>query len=505
MFNRLHHPFDLESFSLVCKRFLALTNRLRRHLSLLDSTLLINGTISKLIHRFSHIISIDLSNFQGDLDLVVLDLANSVSSYTSNIEQLDISNQKQLPVTGLKELGRKLKAQSFPFLEEFDCSYSSTDLNPYPEHINPSDLAVTDSGIEVLSVNLRNLRRINVSRTELITDKSLVALSKNCLNLQGIDVVDCPLITSKGVHSILRSCTALSWISVSEIHFPRSRSGFERLASCRRALQTLNVTSSMISDEFLLLMAKSSLPLSRLSICWCINFTLSGISLLLCAYQSLKYLSLVQVDFLSDESMNDLSKYLQSLVTIDVSGCKRLTISTFFTLARNCPLLEAINMGSTDLGTKDSFHNGVKNPRIRSVNLRYNWYLDDGTLTKVALMCPNMEILDVSTCLSLTEAGIASVLEVCNQIRNLQFESCPLIKHIGEGAELPNVEVVSAATSAINDEGLALIGSRCSRLLKLNLTFCEGVTADGIQAMVTNCRSLRGIQLKMCPQLLDAN
>ncbi|XP_018624117.2 F-box/LRR-repeat protein 3-like [Nicotiana tomentosiformis] len=127
--------------------------------------------------------------------------------------------------------------------------------------------------------------------------------------------------------------------------------------------------------------------------------------------------------------------------------------------------------------------------------------MDDDALTKVALTCPNMEILDVSSCLSLTEAGIASILEVCNQIRNLQFEKCPLIKHIGEGSELPNVEVVSAVGSVINDEGLAVIGSRCSRLLKLNLDFCERVTTDGIQAMVKTCRSLRGIQLKKCLQV----
>ncbi|XP_060203041.1 uncharacterized protein LOC132631481 [Lycium barbarum] len=524
IFNRLHHQSDLESFSLVCKQFLSLTNRLRVHLSVIDSTLLIHGTISKLIHRFLNLNSIDLSNFKGDLDPVLIDLANSVS-YTSNLEQLDISGHKKLPVKGLKELGLKLKglrvlkcsnlivlrdtdlyviAELFPFLEELDISYPGMDLDSgsrYSAH-DVSNWTVTDSGVEVLSVNLSSLRKINVSGNHLISDRSLVALSMNCLNLEGVEVEDCALVTLKGILSLLRTCAALRWISMSEIHVARSSSDFECLATSSRSLQTLEVSNSFITDEFLFLVAKASLPLYRLSLSWCTYFTLSGISSLCCAYRTLKCLSLIEVDFLTDESMNDLSQYLQCLDTIDLSRCVRLTILTFFTLARNCPSLEEVNMENTSIGMKkDCFPNGVKNPRIRAVNLADNLSLDDDALTKVASMCPNMEILDVSSCTSLTEAGIASALAMCSQIRKLQFDDCPLTIRIGKGAELPNLEAISAAGSALNDEGLAMIGSRCSRLVKLNLENCKEVTAEGIQAMVKQCRSLREINLKKCPQV----
>lgn len=523
IFNRLHHQSDLESFSLVCKQFLSLTNRLRLNLSVIDSTLLIHGTISKLIHRFSNLNSIDFSNFSGDLDPVLVDLTNSVS-YSSNLEQLDISNQKKFPIKGLKELGTKLKglrvlkcgnatllrdydlyviADLFPCLEELDISYPSTEYFLDSAYIasEASKLAVTDTGVEVLSVKLSSLRKIDVSGNHLITDRSLVALSMNCLNLQGIEMDDCPFITLKGIVTILRTCAALSWISVSEMHIAQSSSGFECLATCSRTLEKLEVSNSSISDEFLFMVANASLPLNTLSLCWCIDFTLSGISKLLCAYQSLKLLSLVQVDFLTDESMIDLSQYLRCLVTIDLSGCVRLTGLTFFTLARNCPSLEEITMENAGFGTKNCFHNGVKNLRIRAVNLASNRCLDDDSLLNVAMMCPNMEILDVTSCASLTEAGIISALEVFNQIRNLQLNNCPGIKHIGEGMELPNLEVISAAGSALNDEGLAMIGSRCPRLLGINLENCKGVTAEGLHAMVKNCRLLREINLKKCPQV----
>ncbi|XP_060206558.1 uncharacterized protein LOC132634305 [Lycium barbarum] len=500
IFNRIHRQSDLESVSLVCKQFLALTNRMRLRLSLIHN----NDTLSKIILRFPNLNSIDLSDFLGDDDLVLFELANCVS-YIPNLRQLDFSGQIRLPIEGLKELGREFKglrvlkcgklaiindsylntiAESFPFLEELDISY--------PRLGGP--FSVTDSGIEASSGNLRNLRKINISGNYGITDRSLVALSINCLNLQAIEVKGTS-VTLEGILSIQRACASLSWISVSKIH-----NGLG-LATSSRSLQTLEVSDSIVTDEFLFLMARASLPLSRLSLSKCTNFTLSGISSLLCAYQSLKCLSLVDVSFLTDESMNDLSQYLQSLVTVDLRGCVKLTISTFFTLARNCPSLEDVNMENTGFGVKDYVHNGVKNPRIRSVYLANNSHLKDDSLTKVALLCPNMESLDVCLCKSLTEAGIASALEVCNHIRNLEFDKCPSIKRIGKGAELPNLEVINAAGSALSDEGLAMIGSRCSRLLKLNLENCKGVTAEGIQAIVKNCTSLREINLKKCRQV----
>ncbi|XP_059302898.1 F-box/LRR-repeat protein 3-like [Lycium ferocissimum] len=485
IFSRLPHQSDLESVSLVCKQFLALTNRICLHLSVIH-----HDTLSKLIHRFPNLISIDLSDFHSDLDLILFELANCVS-YIPNLRQLDFSRQIKLPIEGLKELGRKFKglrvfkcrklaiindsylntiAESFAFLEELDISYP----RPFDRPPNPSELDLTDSGIEFLSVNLTNMRKINISGNYRITDRSLVALSMNCLNLQAIQVEDCALLTLKEVLSMQRACAALSWISVSNIHNGLSSSGFKCLTTSSRALQTLGISNSIISDELLFLLAKASLPLYKLSLSWY---------------------------FLTDESINDLSQYLQSLVTIYLSNCVKLSISTFFTLATNCPSLEDVCMKNIRLRVKDCFHNGAKNPRIRTVNLQRNSYLDDDSLTKIALMCPNMESLYVCLCRSVIEAGIASALEVCNHIRNLEFVGCPLIKHIGNGAELPNLEVINAADSTLSDEGLAIIGSRCSRLLKLNLHNYEGVTIEGIQAMVKNCTSLREINLKRCVQV----
>ncbi|WMV21938.1 hypothetical protein MTR67_015323 [Solanum verrucosum] len=192
----------------------SITNGLRLHLSVIH-----HGTLSKLIHRFPHLNSIDLSNFDGDLELILF----AIAKYVPNLVRLDLSKHSFLPIEGLKELGRKLNglkcrnltsirdsclyviAESFQFLEELDIRYPRN-----PSFLNRHELFVTDSGIEVLSVNLS---KINVSGNSGISDRSMVALYRNCLNLQCIREE----VTLKGIFSIERACAALSSISVSNI------------------------------------------------------------------------------------------------------------------------------------------------------------------------------------------------------------------------------------------------------------------------------------------------
>ncbi|KAH0687360.1 hypothetical protein KY285_017921 [Solanum tuberosum] len=108
----------------------SITNGLRLHLSVIH-----HGTLSKLIHRFPHLNSIDLSNFDGDLELILFDIAK----YVPNLVRLDLSKHSFLPIEGLKELG----PESFQFLEELDIRYPRN-----PSFLNRDELFVTDSGIE---------------------------------------------------------------------------------------------------------------------------------------------------------------------------------------------------------------------------------------------------------------------------------------------------------------------------------------------------------------------
>lgn len=517
--NRLDHHSYFESLSLVSKRFLSLTNRLRLRFSVVDPTYLVHGAISKLIHRFPYLKTLDLSKLlHGNLHVALLEIARSS---LLNLEALDISNQKSIPIRGLRELGlttlKNLKVlkcanlynlcdsdlmavvDSLPLLEEIDISYPINDLDSFSEFcaLTTSEFAVTDCGIEVLSSKLKNLRKANISGNHFLTDKSVLALSTNCLRLREVVILDCSFITLNGLCFILSNSPQLSVISMDGIESPCGPSIFID-AILVRALSTLDFQYSDISDEFLSTIAKACIPLKSISVFRCTGYTMDGIWFLLNTYQSLEFLDLTGNLFLNDQSIIDLSQYLQALVAIKLNSCPKLSESTLYTLAKNCPYLEDIGMRKTNLTKEGSLLELVKNPNIKSLDLAWNSHLSDECLRTIALVCPNLELLDVRSCIGITDGGIAEILRSCREIRHLYMNDCGRVMNMGLSPELPKLEVLLVARSGLNDEGLLTVGKSCSGLVKLNLEACVGVTTAGVKTIVNHCKRLKEINLKGC-------
>ncbi|XP_058217515.1 F-box/LRR-repeat protein 4-like [Rhododendron vialii] len=407
---------------------------------------------------------------------MTIDIANSNLNLKSltfwgpelHLESLKIlgSRMKNLRVFKLKwlliaDIQLVVIADSMPSLEDLDISY--------PDVAVQDDL--TDSGIEVLSSKLKGLRKINISGNNFITDKSLVTLSMNCVYLTEIIVHDCRFVTSYGIAFVMHNSSNLSSLLINRIEFGL----FDDSSCCARKLSTIDISDSVIPDEFLHLLVKADIPLKRIT----------------------------GTDLLTDEKISDLSQCLCALVLIDLDLCYNLTESTLFTLAKNCRLLEDISMEGTNLGggEGDGVTNIVKNPRIKSLNFKNNWNLSDECLAKLASVCPSLEVLDVSSCHGITENGISDSLKSASKIRKLQINKCRGIKNIGNGFELSELVVLGAARSGINGDGLVVIGNRCCWLLNLNLDGCLGVTTVGLKAILTNCKRLRELSFTGCPNV----
>ncbi|KAI8551356.1 hypothetical protein RHMOL_Rhmol06G0179700 [Rhododendron molle] len=405
--NKLHqcHHSLLESPSLYCKRFLSTTNALRTRLSIVDPTTI---PLSTLFNRFPNLNSVHLRFFSaGDLGRVIADITTS----GLNLRTLNFTGTDSLPLESCRLLGSRMKNIKGRILGE---------------------VGVTDSGIEVVSSKLKCLQKIFMSGNEFLTDKSLIALSTNCVHLKAISVLGCHLLTLFGIGFVLRNSTNLSLLSVGEIDFGRLDDFSIRWA---RNLSTLNIYNSVVSDECLHLLANAGIPLKKFTLSHFIRscFTFSGISSLLNKYRSLKGLSLVRIDFLTDEKMSGLSQCLSAVVTISLDGCDNLTQSTFFMLPKNCPLLVNIRMQGTNLGGGgDKTTDIVNNPRIKSLNLENNRNLSDECLAKLASVCPSLEFLVVSSCKGITEKGIADFLKSGSKLRSLRIDECGGIKNIGK-------------------------------------------------------------------------
>lgn len=390
-------------------------------------------------------------------------------------------------------------SNSLPLLEELDISYANSNCDDGRWHI-------TDDAIEVLSRKLNNLQKIDFSGNCLISDRSLIALSSNCLFLREILFHNCCFVSPNGIGFALSNSANLVSVSMrSDLHPSLGRwssPSFENSFMRAGALSSIEFSTVAISDACLCTIAKAHFPLKKLALPRCRNFTFLGISSILQAHPFLNELDLSGASFLTDQCIRDLSGYLSTLISINLTACAKLTNSTFFVLTRSCSSLKEIKMESTNLGEEGLVVGLGKNTRIRSLRLARNKHMNDKSLLEFASLCPNLQLLDVSSCSCITGGGIAEVLKSCHEVAHLEINFCGGVKSLGTDSKLCKLVVLKAASSGICDEGLIMVGQTCPWLLHLNLSCCPRVSSKGVKEIVRHCKGLREINMKGC---LDLN
>ncbi|AES86488.2 putative F-box domain, leucine-rich repeat domain, L domain-containing protein [Medicago truncatula] len=518
IFKFLGQGKDLESVSMVCKKFLSITNQVKFSLTIHDSTILF---LSRLLSRFLRLKAIDFSHFNGELE----DILHQISQSGLDLDLINLSNQRTLPVDGLRELGTKMInlrvlicsnvgslrdshlvviAYCFPFLEELDISF-------------PLDSQASDFGLLRLSSMLENLCKIDLSGNHLITDKSLLSLCQNCRSLEEISFFQCFKISQDGIASAIRMRPSLSSISFNiekkRIHgpgltpLPINLDLIDSFVSLKR-LNAIDLSNSFISDEFLISVADGAVNfLKKLVLQDCCNFTFSGIFYVLSKCQYVQSLDLRKADFLTDQCINKLSIFLINLTSINLSGCCQLTNSTFFILTRNCPLLLEIKMERTYIGVEgeedsNSMSDFVVNRQVKAVHLGDNILLNDASLIKFTSICAGLQLLDLNACEGITGECVAEVMKRCYVIRHLNIAYTGIEK-FEINFEVSQLKVLNLSGARIEDESLSIISKWCSGLMLLDIQNCWYVTAKGVREVIENCIALKELNLRNCSLVDD--
>ncbi|XP_028104555.1 F-box/LRR-repeat protein 20-like [Camellia sinensis] len=249
---------------------------------------------------------------------------------------------------------------------------------------------VTDAGIEVMSRKLQGLRKIDIAEQVGCSDRSLIALFSNCELLHEIRCVQDDLFT------------------------------FENSMIYATSLHSLVLEAKEDHDRLLSSISTSGIRLEKILIYDDSGLSFHGLSNFLCGCPSLTHLTLCFNNFLTDNYMRDLCRYLPNLVSIKFNRCSNITIATFFILAKECPMLSKIGLPNIKPQVEDDFNLELKrNYRIRSLDLTCSVYLNDEFIKKVGAVCPNLQTLNLNGLLSLTTEGIGEILRCCSQIKHL--------------------------------------------------------------------------------------
>ncbi|CAM8942969.1 unnamed protein product [Rhodiola kirilowii] len=348
---------DLRSLSLVSNHFFVLSNHCIRKLTF--KTLPSDSTFRKVFTRFSSVKGIVIQSTCISRALI------AISNSNLNLEALKIVSCRAYPSQKHKlSLAWRLKIKSLAFnwfsKVSMDKIIEFIQLFPALEALHFGDngfhVELINDWVESLSLAVPNLRKIGFSLNHNLTDRALYALSANCVNLEHVGIGHCYFcyycVTPDGYCNFLLRSRNLKYLQVPS--FPESVLLVAEAVSACENLHHLSISSTLMSDDKLVAIAKSRASLKSLKMVVYDDdpkknstaYTMTGLSVMLCAFQSLTRL---HISLPPLESDNFLDKKMSQLVKSSLPCLNNIFISsycpiyaTLFSLIENCSLLNWI-------------------------------------------------------------------------------------------------------------------------------------------------------------------
>lgn len=249
---------------------------------------------------------------------------------------------------------------------------------------------------------------------------------------------------------------------IRKIRVNEHKNNLERITRTIHMLESLDITGChYTTDEALRkAFAMEMQGLRELDLSYCICLSDLGLSSALDKCPELESLALQGClnIYLSTSAKASL-KRCKRLRTLNVAGCKQLNLSSLSGLFEE---------------------DGIR--ELKSLNLRDCDRISDGCLQYISTHLKSLESLNLSFCISVTDEGLEMISKGLPNLRSLKLQS---------------VDDVSSF-------GIAHIAEKCTRLMHLDLGFCEWVDDNCLEKIASGriAESLEELDLS-CAHITD--
>ena len=222
------------------------------------------------------------------------------------------------------------------------------------------------------------LKGINLRGTR-VTDDAVEALALRCSLLKTMDLEGCLLLTDAGLLALGRG-TGLSYAAPTDGGGSGGGGGGGDSTNALSSSSLLPIDGGGGGDE-----AEEGAPqtLQSLSVSGCVRLTDASIVSVASSCRKLSHVDLTQVYDLTDASVVALAESSgQHLASVKLSRCGRITDEAIASLAAHCPLLRAIAVDDC-------------------------YSLTDTSIMVLAKSCPLLKTADLSHCPYLTDESVS--------------------------------------------------------------------------------------------------
>ncbi|KAK0417453.1 hypothetical protein QR680_013018 [Steinernema hermaphroditum] len=213
---------------------------------------------------------------------------------------------------------------------------------------------------------------------------------------------------------------------------------------------------------------------------------------------------------ITDRAMRFIGEGCKSLEYLNISWCENIQDRGVHFAASGCRRLKELILKGCDGLTENCFGDLVKDKHfgnLKRLNL-LGCFITDGTVAKVAELCPLLEYLCLSTCTQISDAAVVALSHSCHLLRVLELSGCSLLTDTGFASlakychDLESMDLEDC--SLITDVTINNLHNGCPNLANLTLSHCELITDGGLEQLCSSHRGcLRVLELDNCPLVTD--
>ena len=247
-------------------------------------------------------------------------------------------------------------------------------------------------------------------RTEYHEDLGIIdTFLKTHLNLKRVEILNFQL-RSETLQFLLEQMPLSEKLTLENCCLLSIYEDLQNIESRLDNLRELDLTTCVVSDEFMNKVLQSVKKLEKLNLKGVQNLTNVGLEAVADTCPGLKYLIL---DYSTGEAKSNITD----------AGIERVV--------EKCHLLKVLNLSNcVELTDRSIQVVAAYSPNLQELYLTNILSLSDTAIISIAEKCPTLRILDICYCAKLTGASVSYVLKNCKSLYTLAAESCHRVSDI---------------------------------------------------------------------------
>ena len=219
---------------------------------------------------------------------------------------------------------------------------------------------------------------------------------------------------------------------------------------------------------------------------------------------NLKKISLRNLD-LSNYIVENIIVNCKGLEELDISNCTGLASGLLDIIAEKGKNLIDLNICNLNGGINDLelINIGYKLKRLKKINLSRNLTITDKGIKGLLCHGIKLNMIDLSACLSLTNAGLQTLFEyTADTLEDVYLNFLPKITDEGLSG-LSNCKILKNIEIMGNNSDVGGLISGLSKLVTANLSGCSKVNDNDVNSIIGNNGNLRILRISNCTALTN--